>query len=572
VCCACVLHHHSANMVTITDSLMRGEGEAAPANRSSNKRLKYGIAAAVLFTVACIVVASSYTAPHESVMEEVSGDAPEGTSELAQTEEELAGCYGCASSKTMRKVRDVMKQVKNLLRKKINITVNVKGAPQRRRPQRRRRVRRRRSSGYWSGLGATRVWSGYCNRHGHNPRGWRRYCTTGSDFNTAGGFLQAHGNGVIRIRRTGDYRMRLATIQYTNGWRQHDLRLLVNGRTRDYSHNAKVYSWRMNEIDTTMRLHAGWNIQFQGYVTNHGNRYAYHAGNAAGVHSRVQITYLGSRPMFSGFCRHHSRGGGWKTYCLNGVERRDGRYFRRHGNHAIRVQRRGYYRINARNIIYSPGRQQQDGRILINGRQIAYSHNYEWSWSRNILDVTWPLNAGDRIQVQYYTAAQGRGYAFHAGNTHGHHSRLQVTYEGPRSSQKPIWSGGCSHSRRARSRWFRYCLNRRDFNTAGRYLSVHGNGIIRIRKAGMYRLNAFSIQYQPHYWQQDIRTLVNGRTKMYSHNYDQVWNRHSNDLMLPLKAGDSVQFQFYAYHHRGYAFHAGPGAHSRVQISYEGRK
>merc|ERR1711959_758907 len=361
-----------------------------------------------------------------------------------------SGCSGgCASAKTMRKVRDVLRDVKNLLKRKIQVNVNVhmrqpRRVYRRRRSVRRRRVRRRRvrrRASWLSSLASVPVWSGYCRSHSRGSGRWKQYCANGRDFNRAGAYLTVHGNGQFRVKKSGHYRLRFATIQYTSSWGQHDLRILVNGRGRDYSHNSHQRLWNMNEVDLTWRLNRGDLVTFQAYARG-GNAYQFHAGDPYGHHSRVQISFLNRRPFVSAYCTHHARGRHWRKYCTNRWETINNTYFQRTG-HGIRVRKAGYYRVNARAIQYSSGRQQQNSQLLINGRGTKfYSHNYRIGWARNILDNIVPLNAGDLVQVQYYTP-QPHGYAFHSGNPYGHHSRLQLTWEGPRNTRRPIWSGGC---------------------------------------------------------------------------------------------------------------------------------
>jgi len=549
------------------------------------------LAAAATLTIAVLLLLAALVAS-EGEMQQASNDpaAPKVENALEQQSSGVemttqlksdddwgsgSGCSGgCASAKTMRKVRDVLRDVKNLLKRKIQVNVNVhmrqpRRVYRRRRRVRRRRVRRRRvrrRASWLSSLASVPVWSGYCRSHSRGSGRWKQYCANGRDFNRAGAYLTVHGNGQFRVKRSGHYRLRFATIQYTSSWGQHDLRILVNGRGRDYSHNSHQRLWNMNEVDLTWRLNRGDLVTFQAYARG-GNAYQFHSGNPTGHHSRVQISFLNRRPFVSTYCTHHARGRHWRKYCTNRWETINNTYFQRTG-HGIRVRKAGYYRVNARAIQYSSGRQQQNSQLLINGRGTRYySHNYRIGWARNILDNIVPLNAGDLVQVQYYTPQAG-GYAFHSGNPYGHHSRLQLTWEGPRNTRRPIWSGGCSHHGNGRG-WKWYCVNKQEFNTAGSYLRASGH-TIHIKRSGLYRINAWSIQYSGAFGQQDAQIVINGRCRSYSHNYAQIWNRHSNDIYWRLNRGDRIQFRYYT-RHNGYRFHS-LGHHSRVQVSYEGRR
>ena len=39
--------------------------------------------------------------------------------------------------------------------------------------------------------------------------------------------------------------------------------------------------------------------------------------------------------------------------------------------------------------------------------------------------MIWPLQTGDRVQIQYYSACGS--YRYHAGNAQGTHSRVQIS-------------------------------------------------------------------------------------------------------------------------------------------------
>jgi hypothetical protein len=51
-----------------------------------------------------------------------------------------------------------------------------------------------------------------------------------------------------------------------------------------------------------------------------------------------------------------------------------------------------------------------------------------------------------------------------------------------------IWSGGCSAAATQRG-WNVYCTNVTEFDTAGAHLTVNPNGEIKIKVAGLYRIN-----------------------------------------------------------------------------------
>jgi hypothetical protein len=367
-------------------------------------------------------------------------------------------------------------------------------------------------------------------------------------------------NGVFTARRSGFFRLHFRTIQHTGSWGQHDLRVLVAGRQIDYAHCSHVLNWTEDENDLVWFVHAGQNIQFYAY-THGANPYRWHSGNGRGAHSRVQITWMGTgKPVFSAYCSHHARTG-WHRYCTNRVERINNSYFSRHPN-GVRIRRNGYYRINARTIIYTNGWGNQHGRVHVNGRQISYTHDYGIRWHRRKSDVMWYLTSGQVVSADWYSS---NGYAFHSGSSSGAHSRLQVSYEG--SHRKPVFSGGCTHHDTHRNSWRTYCLNRQEFNTAGGYLRVQGSGVVHILRTGTYRINAWALQHSPGYQNRHARVLINGSSWSYALNHGRAWNRIGNDFMWRLRAGQRIQIQYYTS--GNYNYHAGT-THSRVQISYEG--
>jgi hypothetical protein len=216
---------------------------------------------------------------------------------------------------------------------------------------------------------------------------------------------------------------------------------------------------------------------------------------------------------------------------------------------------------------YTPGPAPHDSNIIIHGTGRSYAHNSAMrNWAMNNNDITWPLTAGQRIGVRYYV--HGNGYIYHGGNAQGHHSRLQVVYEGA-YQQRPFWSGYCTNH--ARGGWHQYCLNRAEYNNPKGYFTVHGNGRIVIRKAGLYRINAWAISHNRGGNHDSValsaRILQNGRTVQYSHDYQNLWHKQTNNWIFRARQNDVFTIQ---YHANNYAFHAGNphGQHSRVQVQF----
>lgn len=134
--------------------------------------------------------------------------------------------------------------------------------------------------------------------------------------------------------------------------------------------------------------------------------------------------------MFSGYCSNHGRLAGWIKYCTDGQE------FNTATNHLsvnpngdINVLISGYYRIN----IWTISLVQDYARLQLVVNGTTKHHNLQWSenrWVINSMDVTLPLNAGEKFWLSFYGTVTS-GYNYHAGNPSGQHSRIQVSYVGP---------------------------------------------------------------------------------------------------------------------------------------------
>jgi len=412
---------------------------------------------------------------------------------------------------------------------------------------------------------SVKTYSGYCSRHSRG-NGWGRYCLNGKEYNQLSRFISVSSNGYVRIKKTGYYRLHFRAIQYCNNWCQQDLRTLVDGRQINYSHKNHQHSWTENENDMTIRLREGQRVQFQAYVRG-GNPYRYHSGNARGAHSRVQISFFGSRkPVHSSYCSK-SKGSGWHRYCNNRVEYTNSRYFRRSGSQ-VYVKKAGMYRINARSIIYTRGWGSHHSRVHINGKQRSYTHDYNVYWAPVKGDFLWPLRAGDRVSADFYS---NRGHSYHSGSSNGAHSRFQMSYEGPKSM--PVFSGYCNRHDRHRRHWRTYCINRREFNTAKRHLRVSSGGVFEVLKSGSYRIDSWALQHTSNYCNRNTRVHIHGdgSYRSYGYTHGRSWNRLGHNFIWRLRKGQKFQIQYYVGGcGNPYTFHSG-STHSRTQVSYVGK-
>ncbi len=414
---------------------------------------------------------------------------------------------------------------------------------------------------------AVYMWSGGCSHHGR-AGGWNRYCADRPNFHSAGEQLTVNGNGTFTARVAGMYR--IAAWGISHGGSYPHIRLVVNGQYRHYGHEYGNGSWTDNFMDLYWRMNAGDSF----YVDFYNRNYAYHSDNGRGAHSKLQVFYEGNQSdanppkVWSGGCRNHGNSGGWNTYCANGQDfntANEHLTVNSNGHFTARVA--GFYRVNYWGIHL--GSNWPHINLMVNGQYKHYGHDRgKGGWGDNFMDLTWPMNAGDTFYVRVHNPSR---YAFHAWNSNGAHSRLQVSYEGGlagTSDQLNMWSGGCS-SHGTGGGWNTYCTNQQDFNTASEYLNVTGGGTFTARVAGYYRINAWAISHGGGW--QHVNLMVNGSYQYYGHERGAgTWSDNFMDITWRMNAGDSF---YVRYHNPGsYAFHSWNrnGAHSRLQVSFLG--
>lgn len=139
-----------------------------------------------------------------------------------------------------------------------------------------------------------------------------------------------------------------------------------------------------------------------------------------------------------------------------------------------------------------------------------------------------------------------------------------------RTTKKIMWSGGCS-SHGTSGGYNTYCTNATDFNTAADYLTVTSGGTFTVKVAGYYRINYWGISLGNNYCY--ILMYRNGSYFSHQHNYcgnEGAWTDNMSDQTWPMNVGDT--FYVTIYNPGSYAYHSwnANGAHSRLQVSYEG--
>jgi hypothetical protein len=125
---------------------------------------------------------------------------------------------------------------------------------------------------------------------GTDPQ-WNSYCLNGTDFNTAGEYLTI-GATSIAFLKNGFYRINFWTIAFGPAYGA--VRLLRNGNLiQDGASQAEgtpTWHWRPVTADVLWPFEAGDQLTVQ---TWNPGLYAFHAWNALGQYSRLQVQYVG---------------------------------------------------------------------------------------------------------------------------------------------------------------------------------------------------------------------------------------------------------------------------------------
>ena len=277
---------------------------------------------------------------------------------------------------------------------------------------------------------AHKIWSGWCSSHGQ-AGGWNTYCTNTSEFNSfASDELTINSNGTFTVQKDGYYRVHLWVI--SNGSNYAHMRMLKNGDVKYYGHEHADGTWTDNFLDQTWAFETGDTLRVD---VHNPSSSAYHYGRSDGVHSKMQVSYVGplvmdSEPVpftWSGYCSTNGAASGYNKYCTDTTEwdNLDG-MLEITDDGTFTVNQPGYYRINAWTA--SEGNGVAHARLQVNGQY--KHHGYErvhGNTSDNFMDLIWPLDAGDEFYVEYNNPGTN---AYVSGNTNGAHSRLQIEFIG----------------------------------------------------------------------------------------------------------------------------------------------
>ncbi len=155
----------------------------------------------------------------------------------------------------------------------------------------------------------------------------------------------------------------------------------------------------------------------------------------SGAVSYKWVAAKASPVIWSGGCTSHNQQGGWRLYCLNGVDYDYSQsHFTRSTSGRLTINVSGFYRMKFYAIQHGCG--QQDLAIRVNGSQKACSHdnaavNGAQGWRQHQLQYTAPLKIGDYIEPWTYHDGCGNQYNWHLWNANGSHSRVTFEYVGP---------------------------------------------------------------------------------------------------------------------------------------------
>jgi hypothetical protein len=259
-----------------------------------------------------------------------------------------------------------------------------------------------------------------------------------------------------------------------------------------------------------------------------------------------------ARHIWAGGCTSHGNGGGWNQYCLNSarIDRAEGAFSVRSDGY-IFAHTTGYYRIVFQAIQHGV-QGAADCGIQVNNNWVHYQiERNTISWTAQVMDRTLYVPKGGHIRVLCHRP-ENNGYAFHALSSG--HSNLEVHFNA--STGTRAVSFGCNAH--ARGGWNRLCgsVLTPQFAQNNDYMSVDGNGITTVKKAGYYRALAQGSMHGTAY--RHVRILVNGGDRGWAYDYTSwnTWKYLSVDRTILLAAGQNVQFQFWSNSGDPYSFHA----------------
>jgi len=415
------------------------------------------------------------------------------------------------------------------------------------------------------------LFTGSCSRSAKGS-GWSRVCLDRVELNLAEDYLSANSNGVVTIKKDGVYRITGVAQITSNSRTSHHGRIKINGKTSAYTHQTgqrTTTEW----VKYYAPLKKGSKVEVSWHAGGGSGRVKYAAATDADGVNRVQIDYIGQFadvPLFSAGCNGHARGGGWHLNCFNSKDWTPApiqeKYFSPESSGAIIAKVSGFYHIQATNMMHSNSNSGH-GDLRIGGSRRTYVQHWVNGWKQLHIDMTYWVNAGQRIEVKWH-AAGGNPYWHHSKSSATGHNRVQVLYLGGSELKPFAFTGYCpSHGRH--QGWRNYCLSKNWANELGSKLSISSNGEITVKQSGIYRLVGHGLTKAKSRSNVFTRILVDG-TPVSTETADNSahWIEQYHDYTLPLVKGQKVRVQYMA---TNFAFHAGP-THSLFQILSVDRK
>jgi len=411
------------------------------------------------------------------------------------------------------------------------------------------------------------MFSGACNAASRG-NGWGVQCLNEVDFNKADSYLSVKSNGVIKIKRDGIYRITAKANMYSESWRHHFGRILINGNTVQYQyHNTQGAS--TETLKVFWPLKKGNTVQATWYINagSHSVRYA-ESDNHDGS-NRLQIEYVGEKDqvaLFSGGCTSHRKGASWGRNCVN---RRDwtmssltAKTFSVESNGDMIAKKSGFYQIQAVNLMHNSWHYVH-ADIKIDGKRILYSYSYSNSWRMLNADVTYWVNAGQRMTIKWL--AQGSSpYSRHGMGGNNGYNRMQIIYKGGSEVRPYLYYGGCNSHNRSKG-WQTYCLNSARTNELKNQLTIASGGKVTVKQSGFYRINARALVLRKQNENAFSRIMLDNKVIDMNTDWGKTgWTEMKHDITLPLTKGQVFYIQYMA---TNYAYHSW-GAHSMVIIEY----
>jgi len=135
--------------------------------------------------------------------------------------------------------------------------------------------------------------------------------------------------------------------------------------------------------------------------------------------------------MWSGGAKS-ARYGGWQDFVLDRVEFDTAApYFKKSSNTRFQALKDGLYSIRWNYRSYTHNTCYRQANIFVNDvKVVPDTHSYLYHWQEHVVQVTWPIKAGQVFYMRAYTHC-GNPHAWEHGNTwRNAYNRVQVFYEG----------------------------------------------------------------------------------------------------------------------------------------------